>query len=195
MTVFHHLFYQRATHITLSQNIHLATDGPGTPPTHEVGRTKNIEDTHGRSPPGAVEHQQNNNIPARRHPTKEPHIKRFNGTSAGQSEHPQGFHHIPEKNPPRHIYGRHLYREGRCMPARQRAAHKTRDPDRTSPCTRKDPGGVRARKFPETHRGNMPPSSRPGKETGETAGHAGRDVPGLPTPYEDREKRSPDRPC
>jgi len=172
-----------------------------TPHTQETGRTKNIEDAHGTSLPGAVEHQQNNNIPARRHPTKEPHIKRFNGTSAGQSEHPHGFHQIPEKNQPWHIYERHLYREGHCMPARQGAAHKTRDPDRTSPARGKDPGGVRARKFPETHRENMPPSSRPGEGTRRGSRPGRQRRARAPHPIrkqrgcEDREKISPDKPC
>jgi len=137
MTAFHHLFYQRATHITLSQNIHLATDGPDTPPTHEVGRTKNIEGTRRTSPPRTVRQQQNNNIPARRPHKKEPYIKRFNSTSADQSKPPNGFHHIPEKNPPRHAHERHLYMKGRLrVPVRQRAAHETRDPNR-APRTRK----------------------------------------------------------
>jgi len=157
-----------------------------TPHTQETGRTKNIEDAHGTSLPGAVEHQQNNNIPARRHPTKEPHIKRFNGTSAGQSEHPHGFHQIPEKNQPWHIYERHLYREGHCMPARQGAAHKTRDPDRTSPARGKIPEEFAPENSPKHTGRTCRPHRGQGRGPEEAADQAGRDVPGPPTPYENR---------
>jgi len=74
-------------------------------------------------------------------------------------------HHIAEKNPPRHIYERHLYREGRRMPIRQRAAHKTRDPERTPLYEEKIPEEFAPENSPKRTGGTCHRPSRPEEET------------------------------